>query len=179
MFFTYTCVYKYVLVLGKLMQLWELFSYFFYCHWQSLKPFEMQPRWLVLYKKQGEGISVCQMEKDKTGVMICCNHAAKPTTVNYCSNNLLPVSKGSSPGLLVSLLLTFQFLRESYLCDPQHCVTPKLLGGQTEKQRRRPGGAGAWLWAGRCCQMWAPSVRGKLTHSFGGKASPGMLVFAL
>lgn len=91
-----------VLVLGKLMQLWELFSYFFYCHWQSLKPFETLPCWLVLCKKQGEGISISQMERDKTGVMICCNHAAQPTTVNYCCNNLLPVARGFSPGFFTS-----------------------------------------------------------------------------
>lgn len=76
--------------------------YFFYCYWQSLKPFETLPYWLVLCKKQGEGISVCQMERDKTGVMICCNHAAKPTTVNYCCNNLLPVAKGFNPGFFIS-----------------------------------------------------------------------------
>lgn len=147
------------------MRTFQLF--FFYCHWQSLKTFEMQPHWLVLYKKQGEGIGVCQMEKDKTGVMICCNRAAKPTTVNYCSNNLLPVAKGSSPGLLVSLFLTFQFLRESYLRDPRRWVTAKLLGGQTEKQRRRPGGAGRCLTLG---WMMLPDVSAvsprQLTHSF-------------
>lgn len=94
------------------MQLWELFRFwgFFYCHWQSFKPSEMQPCWLVLYKKRGRN-SICQMEKDKTGVMICCNHTGKPTTVNYCCNDLLPVAKGSSPGFLVPLFLTFQFLK--------------------------------------------------------------------
>lgn len=50
-YFLRVCVY--VLVLGKQMQLWELFSYFFYCHWQGLKPFEILPCWLVLCKKWG------------------------------------------------------------------------------------------------------------------------------
>lgn len=63
----------------------------------------------------------------------------KPTTVNYCCNNLLPVAKGSSPGFFTSLLDISLIEGRGYLCDPQHCASAKLLGGRAEGKEARKG----------------------------------------
>lgn len=51
----------------------------------------------------GEELASAKWKRIMLGVMICCNHAAKPTTVNYCCNNLLPVAKGSNQAALCRL----------------------------------------------------------------------------
>lgn len=101
-FFTCVCV----LVSSKLMQLWEFSVVGVFKNIFLLA--ELETIWNAAMLACalwgiGGGIDVCQMEKDKTGVMICCNHAAKPTTVNYCCNNLLPVAKGTNQAFLCLL----------------------------------------------------------------------------
>lgn len=179
-FFTYMCVYKYVLVLSKLMQLWEFsvvdgfFNIFLLAEFETIWNAAILA-WALW--GTGGGIGFCQMEKDKTGVMICCSHAAKPTTVNYCCNNLLPVAKGSSPAFLCRLGISVPegklSLHPSALSD----CSASLRTRQTANVEARRGKCLVWGWT--MLPGWSTISLWWLTLGVVGRASCGTLVFTV